>query len=150
VRPVLVGLNNPHSDDPEKALATDRHGSSGYKLWLMLKEAANRNGQDLSEADYLARFNRINLTDAIQFNVHVAKARVPQLIASFRYCRVVLCGTRVPMILGLKHTGFHLGPQHGKEFAYYVIPHPSGLCREYNDPNMREAVGNLLFTLYKG
>lgn len=150
MRPILVGLNNPHSIDPEKALGPDPHGSAGYRLWLMLKMAANKNGVDLSEADYLARFRRVNLSDAVQFNVHVAKARVPELLESFKFRQVVLCGTRVPTILGLKHTGFHLGPQHGKEFAYYVIPHPSGLCREYNDPNMREAVGNLLFTLYKG
>jgi len=148
VRAVIVGLNNPHSTDPEEALGTTPVGESGYRLWLMIKESANRHGKACSESDYMEGFARRNMSNATVFNDNIAKVRVPLILNELAGNVGVLCGTRVPKLLGLKYTGFHLMQQNAQQFAYYVIPHPSGLTREYNDPEMRKRVGDLMFALY--
>lgn len=149
MKPVILGINNPHSRDPAKALATDPIGASGYRLWLMLKEAANRQGRDLSERDYMEGFDRRNLIDQKNYTNDQVRLRSSQILASLAGHRVVMCGTKVPYMLGLRYGGFDLVPRHAMAFVYWVIPHPSGLCRTYNDPAVREKVGNLLFKLWR-
>lgn len=142
-RPVIVGLDNPHSDDPAKALGLEPPNGSGFRLWLMLKEFANSQGYDLSSEDYLDTFDRVNL-----FNSHDVFDRF-EVLARLRNRQVVLCGTRVPRLLGLRYKGFDLVQRAGGNFTYRIIPHPSGLCREYNDPDMRVRVGEILYNLFK-
>lgn len=143
MRPLLVGIDNPHSDDPAKALGLDPVGGSGYRLWLMVKEAANKRGLDFGSEEYLATFQRVNL-----FNGRDAFDR-HEVLSKFNNRRVVLLGTRIPRLLGIRYRGFDLVTRAGSSFLYNIIPHPSGLCREYNDPSMRLRVGNLLFNLYQ-
>lgn len=149
MKPIIVGINNPHSDDPEKALGVEPVGSAGNRLWLMVKDAANRQGKDFREIDYLDGFDRVNLMEKPDYTPEQMRLRQYSLMASFTGRRVVMCGTKVPMTMGLRHSGFHLGVQQGPNFVYYVIPHPSGLCREYNDQSMRHRVGDLLFSLLR-
>lgn len=142
MRPVIVGLDNPHSDDPAKALGLDPVGGSGYRLWLMLKEAANRHSFDLSGQDYLDTFTRVNL-----FNREDKFDRL-EVLTNLKNKRAILCGTRVPRLLGLRYRGFDLVPRGSDCFIYTIIPHPSGLCREYNDPEMRRKVGEIMFDMW--
>lgn len=145
MKPIILGVYNPHSRDPAMALATDPQGASGYRLWQMLKEAGNRNSCNITERDYLDGFERRNLWE--QVNLIDKRFDRSETLAYLARRVVVMCGTKVPTTLGLRHTGFHCTQQHAMSFIYYVIPHPSGLCREYNDPKMRERVGNLLWRL---
>lgn len=147
MKPVLLGINNPHSDDPEKALGLEPRGASGHRLWLMLKDAANRRARNLQEEDYLKGFDRQNLMDSDQYSVQGWRDRISKVKYGLKGRKVVMLGTKVPISLGLRHTGFHMQPQTCLSFQYFVVPHPSGLCREYNDPSMRERVGDLLFKL---
>jgi hypothetical protein len=147
MRPVLLGIDNPHSKDPDDALSVYPVGASGYRLWLMIKEAANRAGRDFSEGDYMNGFDRRNLFSSENYSQgKLVRVRV---FSSLARREVVMLGTKVPTALGFKHTGFDLKPRDGGMFRYYVVPHPSGLCREYNDPEMRVRVGNLLLKLLR-
>lgn len=149
MKPVILGLNNPHSSDPKKALGTEPVGSAGHRLWLMVKCAANRAGLDFEENDYLGTFDRRNLSNEKFFDYQEAKRQRPEVLASIRSRTVVMCGTGVLRALGLSHTGFHLDMQQGVGFTYYTIPHPSGLTRDYNDPLVRARVGDLMLRLYR-
>lgn len=149
MRPILVGLNNPHSDDSDKALGLHPVEGSGSRLWLMIKEVANAAGRDFSEADYVDTFDRVNLVGAKKFSVELARQSKSSTMVSLKGRDAVFCGSRVPRLLGLPYTGFHLQMMSAPGFVYFVIPHPSGLNREYNDSNMRQRVGKLLFDLHR-
>lgn len=151
MKPVLLGLNNPHSTDPAEALGVEPKGASGYRLWSMLAtEALVREPPfTVSASDYEEGFDRYNLLDQEVFRHNDFTIERYQFIMDRLEGRtVVMCGTNVPRALDLPHTGFHLEPRNTSLFTYFIIPHPSGLCREYNDPEMRAKVGKLLLALY--
>ena len=147
MRPVVLGLNNPYSADPKDALGVKPEGSAGNRLWLMVKDAANRAGRDFTEEDYLEGFDRRNLMNAHFYNHDIAVKRRSKVLHELQRKVVVTCGTGVLRALGLRHTGFHLEAQAGVGFIYYVIPHPSGLTREYNSQETRQRVGDLMLRL---
>lgn len=145
MKPIILGINNQHSGDPAKALATDPHGASGYRLWQMLKEAGNRHSCDVTESHYMDGFDRRNLFQNVPEGItSFSRTRILSELAKRR---VVMCGTKVPQMLGIRHTGFHITQQHVMNFVCWIIPHPSGLCREYNSQDMRARVGDLLWRL---
>ena len=151
MKPVLLGMNNPHSVDPARALGVKPAHASGHRLWQMLAISGMvRESPVIVDATaYEAGFNRYNLLDEEVFDpARFTHERRVLTMGRLHNCIVVMCGTNVPRTLGLKHNGFDLKPQDGPGFIYYVIPHPSGLCREYNDMGMRVKVGNLLLMLY--
>jgi hypothetical protein len=62
--------------------------------------------------------------------------------------RLVLLGTRVRRAFGVPET--RVGTPHvAGGVRLYPVPHPSGLCRAYNDPAVRRAVGLLLSNLWR-
>jgi hypothetical protein len=146
-KPVLMGMNNPYTDDPKFALHYTPKRSAGHRLSVMFLEAAKRAGRDLTEEDYAVGFDRRNLLNKTVW--HPTQVPHRRILESFQDRVVVLCGARVAYVLGLPHLGFHLNPTIADRFVYYTIPHPSGLTREYNDPEMRTRVGDLLYMLYK-
>lgn len=157
MKPVLLGMNNPHSTDPARALGVRPAHASGHRLWSLLWEAGFRREPivDVQPNQYEDGFDRYNLLDEEVFDPTRFTAEREKFILDKLASRVVImCGTNVPRALRLEYKGFHLKPTPaiipgmGKSFTYYVIPHPSGLCREYNDPDMRARVGNLLLMLY--
>ncbi len=154
MKPVLIGMNNPHSDNPERALGTRPTNASGYRLWHMLAiSALYREPPKVIESwDYVAVFDRYNLLDYEVFDpTRFTEERHNYIMEKINQRIVVMCGTNVPRTLGYKHKGFDLNPYTAHSpvpFTYYVIPHPSGMCREYNDVGMRTRVGNLLLSLY--
>jgi hypothetical protein len=156
VKPVLIGLNNPHSADPARALGTVPHLASGYRLWQMLAISALAADPPfaITSDQYENGFDRYNLLDEKFYDPSLfTPKRRQETLLKLQDKVVVMCGTNVPRTLGLKWNGFDLKPNpvitNTREgFTYYVIPHPSGLCREYNDPDMRRRVGDLLLMLY--
>lgn len=151
MKPVLLGMNNPHSIDPAKALGVKPDHASGRRLWQMLAiSGMSREPSIIISAEmYEDAFDRYNLLDEEVFDPRRFTNDRRNLTMERLYGRVVvMCGTNVPRTLDLKHTGFDLKPKFEKDFTYYVIPHPSGLCREYNDSTIRVRVGNLLLALY--
>lgn len=147
MRPILLGISNPHSPHPDDALSTRPINASGYRLYIMIKEAANRQGRDFSEGDYMEGFDRRNLFTPE--NMVNGKLIVSKALSSLARRMVVMLGQKVPNHLGIKDITFSNNAKNVGYFRYHVIPHPSGLCRSYNDPEVREQVGNLLYRLYR-
>ncbi len=157
MKPVLLGMNNPHSTDPARALGVTPNNASGHRLWSMLAISAmcREPPMVVQPHEYEESFDRYNLLDEEVFDPSKFTIEREKFILDKLASRVVvMCGTNVPRALRLEYTGFNLKPTPAiipgieKSFTYYVIPHPSGLCREYNDPEMRSKVGKLLLMLY--
>lgn len=102
---------------------------------------------------YLERFDRINLLEVRQdtkekgftFNRETARVSAVALIPRIdRYENVILLGKRVRDAFGIIKEYFE--PHHWKHYesglyegtTIYVVPHPSGVNRWFNDPANRE------------
>lgn len=154
-RTVLLGMNNPQSANPRYALYPHPSGCAGHRLMVMLVAAAERAGVDsLSPADYKEGFEKMNLLDSVEWSVASARKRVHEVVDHLRGRRVIMCGATVPKIVGVHcdqwctwDTAYSSIDR--ELFEFCVIPHPSGRCRVYNTPEMREEVGDLLLAEYR-
>lgn len=156
-KPVLVGMNNPYGTGPKYALYPWPEKSAGGRLYDMLAEAYERRfGCDFpgKRRGYVNGFDRYNVLSAQKWSA--AEARKAGI--AVRYLlggrRVVILGRQTAKALDLpanpwfsKHRAVSYP---GTEFDYWTIPHPSGMCREYNDPATRARAGDLLHALLQG
>jgi hypothetical protein len=115
-----------HEQNPRKergvALSPDDPGSAGQRLFEM---------SGLSAFTYLNAFVRVNVEDR-------------PLIPSG--ARVIVLGREAWNLLGLilmKVNWFETVDLPVSRMRLTLIPHPSGLCRLYNDPANRERVRKL-------
>ena len=150
MKPVVIGMNNPYSNDPRYALYPHPQKSAGYRLYDMLRQAAYRENMMVSLVNYVDRFDRFNLVTGEEWNVKEAALGAQSLLGTLQDRKVVICGKAVAKAFDLKQPDFSLQKKHQHGFDYWVIPHPSGLCREYNDPFTVRRVGDLLLALYVG
>lgn len=140
-RLVLVGEMNPYGVDPRHALFCAPAGSAGERL------------QDLvlgvRRATYLdERVVRYNLCVGL-WNGHAAKRRAQEIRDLHPADVLVLLGRKVAQAFGcrgwplfgrglLLRTGAKelawRAASTSREFRAILLPHPSGRCREYNDP----------------
>ena len=134
---IIVGLNNPHSDDPKDALGIVPANSSGWRLWQISGLDAYDYLQHLrlnltimpsASPDYLAAVARKDFHEAFKKNKNVD--------------HVIILGRTVQRAFGLKPVLLH--PQVVDGVEYRVIPHPSGRTLFYNDPVCRALVRSLL------
>jgi hypothetical protein len=148
-RPVLVGMNNPLSPHPRHALYPSPPGCTGHRIYEMLRAA--RPGT--TEEEYLAGFDRRNLIGgrtwptgrgAAQHRRMAADALRATLAGSDRH--VVLLGKDVQRAFGviMEPLSFERS-RHG--YWVHCVPHPSGLCRWYNEGDNARRVGELLARL---
>lgn len=148
-RPIIVGLYNPHSADLANALAPTPPGSSGHRLWSMLKDVDNE-----ASKIYRHLFDRRNL---VVLDGDVGKPRRYQdLAARMRrtFCpgdNVVLLGQEVCAAfssnLSQPIARIPIHPQVIDEVIWRVLPHPSGRSLIYNDLVFRRLAGMLLSDL---
>lgn len=144
MKPVLIAMNNPHSDDPRHALYPAPQGTAGYRLWQMLAEV--RPG--VTRVSYRDAFDRRNLVlDRVWDS---ASARGAAALLDFPPGTVVVVlGDEVRRALGLRPCLIHPTADLGLEGVYTrQLPHPSGRCRWYNHPTHRLLAGLLLAELY--
>lgn len=145
VKPVIVGLNNPYSDNPDHALRPHPINSSGYRLARMFLDAAEKRGLDMNFLNYERGFRRFNFFEK---TLDMSEGeRAGQLLKEFQGRDVVCCGNQVVKLLGLSKHSWTLWSK-SQGLRYCVIPHPSGLTRNYNEPWFRSQVGELLLNLY--
>jgi len=144
MRPVVLGMNNPHSDVPQDVLSPRFPGSAGCRLYQMVRDV----DPTLSEADYLAYLDRRNLVTDGDWSRGRAAESGAFMVESLVGLNVVMLGTLVPPALKLCYGGAwyewtttHTG------MRYCVVPHPSGLNRIYNDVTYRQRTGGLLVDL---
>ena len=159
-RPLLVGLQNPLSDDPRYALYPEPDGCAGHRLYEMLGAPWGRN-------DYLRAFDRVNLLRGHErvggrgyaARLRHAGAKLSDEIVSRSSRFVVLLGadvyravlrptggprTKVPW-LAWQRFGFPGPPDLVAWMANFLaLPHPSGRNRWYNVPGNREAAAREL------
>lgn len=131
-KPMLVGENNPYGDDDYFSLYPRPQGSAGWRLChLILGMYAH---------DYLEVFDRTNLV-AGRWSASQAR-RSAALILSSPKQKLILCGSKVSAAFGVEFHPFASSESEG--CSLLVLPHPSGLCRLWNDPmaftRAREAV----------
>lgn len=136
VRPVLVGLANPYSADPLDALSVDPPRGTGARLWRM-------SGLTLDEYTY--GFAKVNVDDRITFSAFLESVTGGTTAAVFgrEAARALRLPTNVPFFAKSVRTGGS---------TWYLLPHPGGLCRVYNDADARaklRVIMNRLFWLGK-
>lgn len=143
-RPLLIGMNNPLSRDPEHA----PEGCTGHRLWTMLHEACGA-----SRAEYLRAFERRNVLSGRDWSLSAARAEAETLRPLLAGRTVLLLGRGVPAALRYPETEpLVWQTQGGLLYAddparWCYVPHPSGLNRWYNEPSNRAALGRLLAEL---
>lgn len=128
IRPLLLGEANPYGGSPRRALWPYPKNAAGNRLREIL---------GLTTEDYLAKFDRRNLCPR-SWNLEEAK-RVAGEIESSRDFPIVLLGARVCRAFNL---GFN--PFTKCLMEVYILPHPSGLCRIWNDPTSHQRARDLL------
>lgn len=134
---ILVGMNNPLSDDPRAALWPDPPGCAGHRLWMLL-HARTKCGP----RTYVHGFERMNLVLARDFDPRAARLAADEFVRQYQGRRVVVLGAAV-------RTAFRLPPVLAtpvlsRGVTFRQLPHPSGRCRWYNDPKHRAVAGMLL------
>lgn len=155
MKTVILGMNNPYSSRPELALYPHPENSAGARLCAMFLQAARiGNGINMKKSDYLTGFDRRNLVDDPTWDAARASRAAEELRRNLKGRRVVICGTAVLGALKLRrHEWLAWSERSGDlfmdPFDYCLIPHPSGRCREYNDPSVGAAVGELLYKEWK-
>jgi hypothetical protein len=131
VKPLLVGEANPYGADPYFALYPLPEQASGGRLARIL---------GLSESQYLRFFDRRNLCPT-KWSAPVARAQAEAIRESIRLgerTAVVLLGAKVSRAFGLDYAPF-TASRH-----LYVLPHPSGLNRIWNEAGSVERARELL------
>lgn len=120
-KPLLVGEANPYGGDPDFALYPAPDGCSGHRLCTLILK--------MRRADYLREFERVNLCP---YKWYMREAR--ERAADLRTWRgpLILLGAKVAWAFGFDPFVPFTISDGGKTL---VLPHPSGLCRTWNEPN---------------
>lgn len=142
MRPVLLGMCNPLSGDPEHALYPHPEGCTGHRVYAMLREVS----PDVTRQSYLRGFDRRNLVAVRAWSMTAGRTFAAALKASLEpACEVAVLGAATWSALRLPRTEW-LGRYDDYEYCvtWYRVPHPSGLNRWYNDAGNRLAAARLL------
>ena len=150
MRPLLLGMCNPLSDDPEFDLYPYPEGSAGWRLWKMMPQGTRR-GQ------YLDMFERRNLLRARAWDQTKAREAARALLPELGGRLVVVLGTQVRAALGLPLaeplavTETRVLAVDGRRapitFSWLAFPHPSGRNRWFNQPENMARARDLLQSL---
>lgn len=122
---LILGIDNPHSSDPSDALRAERPGSTGRRLQELT---------GMSVEGYYEAFDRANAVDLRVRRDAVLGGRT-----------VVVLGKQAWRVLGLSEAPFFTERRSDVlDSTFVLIPHPSGLCRLYNEQAVRDRVASLL------
>lgn len=146
MRPLLIGMNNPVSSDPDYALYPVPEGCTGNRIWRML----NAVEPAIGKRDYIRAFERVNVLPGKEWNAAQAKRNGRELTAHINrrggYALIFGAQTRDAMGLPfLAHCEWHQVP-FGCAWAW--APHPSGRNPWYNNPFNSLGVGGFLYRMY--
>lgn len=136
-RPLLVGESNPYGGDPQFALYPAPDGCSGARLCSLIL--------GMRVKDYLREFERCNLCDG-PWDAKQARERAKELLIEGQKTRrpaLILLGQKVarsfvgptaspPFSIEHIHAGSTLNFE--TTVTTLFLPHPSGLCRLWNEP----------------
>lgn len=142
MRPILLAMVNPYSDDPKFALWPDPPGCSGWRMWKMVADACG-----MSMGEYVRLFDRRNLLTGKKWDVLRANRMGGQFLCSLAAgSSVVVFGRQTWTALNLVHVEPG-GAVQARDSTLYFAPHPSGRSRYYNDELARWNIGRLMGNL---
>lgn len=140
MKPLLLGMNNPLSDEPQFDLFPYPEGSAGWRLWKMLPG-------DVRRAQYLRMFDRRNLLRAREWSPVEARAAAEELLPELKKRPVVVVlGSEVRAALGFRPAE-PLSRHVERGVRWIAFPHPSGRNRWFNDEANRRRAGEVLASL---
>ena len=131
MKPLLVGEANPYGRAPEFALYPAPRGCAGQRLAEVV--------MGLPRSEYLERFDRVNLCPE-KWSAPVARASASKIrFERGVWDHIVLLGSKVCGAFGIEYKPFTWGQRAPHEArnvnTIVVLPHPSGLCRTWNEPD---------------
>jgi len=142
---LLVGESNPYSTDPRHALYPLPLNAAGGRLARVL---------GLSPREYLRAFpdRRNLLTGSAKWSAPTARRGADNVLRAAPVGAVlVLLGAKVTAAFGVEYRPAlflprmaHVGTNVPRRRVVLVLPHPSGRCREWNDPQTAERVRSAL------
>lgn len=143
---ILIAMNNPISSRPEHALFPAPAGSSGHRLFRMVAART-----EINRAQYTHGFRRMNLWPETAWDKKAAMAAGPDVWAALsrEHSRVLVFGVEVRKALGMPDDTPEAMwcTRDGVRWAW--LPHPSGRCHWYNEPNNKLAAELLLEELWE-
>jgi hypothetical protein len=155
MKPIVVGMINPYSDNPEHALVPYPERSAGHRLWRMLHQLelpagpqSLRAGSDKNS--YMHAFDRRNLfLNRVPTTAAMRRVIAKGMVSTFpRGSTVILLGADVlecfATVLSAPLKKILIHPQVIDGITWRWLPHPSGRSTTYNDPVMRMLAGTLL------
>lgn len=143
MKPILLGMANPHSDDPALALAPDPPGSAGWRLWKMLSDH-----RGVERDEYLARFDRRNLLPGRDWDAGAAAVAGRGFVSALKPgSAVVVLGQEAWRALGLGLKPKPASSRRASSSRWIYLPHPSGRNLWYNDALNRWTAAALLAEL---
>lgn len=133
-RPILVGEANPYGGDPAFALYPEPDRSAGGRLCRLILK--------LEPRDYLRRYDRRNLCPE-KWSMKVARPNAVEISkqAAPEGRVVVLFGSKVAEAFYETSPPFSISDRPFAGFGTFpvvTLPHPSGLCRVWNQPGAFE------------
>lgn len=145
-KPLLLGMNNPLSDEPEFDLYPYPKHSSGWRLWQMLPEGTSR-------SQYLKAFERRNLIRSKKWMNSEARKSAEEMLPLLAGRLVVVLGSDVRAAFGFQRAeplslhSVDLGK--GKSMAWVAFPHPSGRNHWFYNENNYAAAAAVITLLYE-
>lgn len=133
-KPLIVGESNPYGSDSYFAMYPAPQGSAGQRLCELVLQ--------LQPARYLRVFERQNLLSVPKWSVVRARGAAQVILDVDPDRALVLCGSKVQAAFGMSD---HEVPS--RVGNRVLIPHPSGLCRRWNEPGLREECRALVLEL---
>ena len=129
-RVVLVGELNPHQDRRAFDLYDEPERASGHRLRSLVL--------GVRRETYFRRFARHNLCVG-KWSAPAARKRAEELSEEYPAETFVLLGKKVQEAFGFYDVSGYFGVVSGvtatkEERTVVLLPHPSGLCRVWNEP----------------
>lgn len=150
MRPILLGMNNPLSDDARHALFPAPEGCTGHRVWKMLREF----DESVSMKRYLEMFDRRNLVSGRAWSLAAARDAATLLHGELenyggadRAPDVIVLGGQTWRALGLERRTNILHSHGLLSATFWRIPHPSGRNLWYNEERNRRAAARLMLCL---
>lgn len=138
MRPVILGMNNPLSEDPRAALLPHPVNCAGWRLWRMVNEVSG-----ISRSEWCRRTERVNLLNSRDWDRRAARERGLELWSTMQGRSVVVLGLAAREVLWLPSVVYGRW-QERDGVRWANLPHPSGRNLWYNEEMHRIFVGLFL------
>jgi hypothetical protein len=136
MKPVLLGMNNEH---PDRVFYPDNAACSGGRILSMMNLV-----EEISCEEFLDAFERHNMHYGKDWDAKAARANRLSVWETLFGKRVIIFGRQTASALGVPRADGEWKSAMGY-FTFTTLPHPSGLTRDYNDPQFRLETGKLLW-----